>query len=81
MNDKQREIIAKAKYEEARDPKDIMAEFYMSNASKAAAEIQTATAEAREAGLNTITPSVTDEVEEGVVDQLCAAAKIFWWRK
>lgn len=75
LNDKQKEIITKAKYEEARDPKDIMAEFYMSNANKAAAEIQTATAEANEAGLNTITPSVTNEVEEGVVDQLCAAAK------
>ena len=35
LNDSQKETINKAKFEEPREPKDIMAEFFVSNANKA----------------------------------------------
>lgn len=75
LNDKQKEIVNKAKFEEAKEPKDIMAEFFMSNATKAQAEINTSKIDAEKAGINNIKPSVSNDLEnDGTVEAICNAA-------
>ena len=75
LNDAQKEIVNKAKYEQAREPKDIMAEFFMSNANKAQAEINASKNEAEKLGINNIAPSVSNELgDNGVIDAICNAA-------
>lgn len=54
FNDKQKEIIMKAKYEEPRDANEIIVEFYNSQASQAKAEIEKGEEEKAEAGLNNL---------------------------
>lgn len=73
INEKQKEIINKAKYEEPKDPKDIMADFFMSNANKAYEEIEKIKNEQKESGINNITPS-TEEEQDDVFNEICAAA-------
>ena len=73
INEKQKEIINKAKYEEPKDPKDIMADFFMSNANKAYEEIEKIKNEQKESGINNITPS-TEEEQDNVFNEICAAA-------
>ena len=75
LNNVQKEVVNKAKYEEAREPKDIMAEFFMSNANKAQAEISTSKKEAEKLGINNITPSVSNEFgDDGTIDAIYNAA-------
>lgn len=75
LNEAQKEIVNKAKYEEARDPKDIMAEFFMSNANKAQAEINTSKNDAKNSGINNIAPSVSSEFgDDEIIDAICNAA-------
>lgn len=75
LNDAQKEIVNKAKYEQVREPKDIMAEFFMSNANKAQAEINASKNEAEKLGINNIAPSVSNELgDDGVIDAICNAA-------
>ena len=50
FNDKQKETIMKAKYEEPRDANEIIVEFYNSQASQAKAEIEKGEEEKAEAG-------------------------------
>ena len=73
INEKQKEIINKAKYEEPKDPKDIMADFFMSNANKAYEEIEKIKNEQKESGINNITPS-TEKEQDDVFNEICAAA-------
>ena len=73
INEKQKEIINKAKYEEPKDPKDIMADFFLSNANKAYEEIEKIKNEQKESGINNITPS-TEEEQDDVFNEICAAA-------
>lgn len=73
INEKQKEIINKAKYEEPKDPKDIMADFFMSNANKAYEEIEKIKNEQKESGINNITPS-TEEEQDDVFNEIYAAA-------
>ena len=54
FNDKQKETIMKAKYEEPRDANEIIVEFYNSQASQAKAEIEKGEEEKAEAGLNNL---------------------------
>lgn len=54
FNDKQKETIMKAKYEELRDANEIIVEFYNSQASQAKAEIEKGEEEKAEAGLNNL---------------------------
>lgn len=54
FNDKQKETIMKAKYEEPRDANEIIVEFYNSQASQAKAEIEKEEGEKAEAGLNNL---------------------------
>ena len=74
LNDSQKEIINKAKFEEPRDPKDIMAEFFMSNANKANQEIQTSKTDISNAGLDKIPPSNTDLGDSSVENEIYEAA-------
>ena len=73
INEKQKEIVNKAKYEEPRDPKDIMADFFMSNANKAHEEIKKIKNEQTESGITDITPSV-EETKDSTFNEICAAA-------
>lgn len=73
INDKQREVINKAKYEEPRDSKDIVVDFYMSNANKAQEEIEKIKNEQKKAGIDGIAPS-TEEGQDNVFNEICAAA-------
>lgn len=73
INEKQKEIINKAKYEEPKDPKDIMADFFMSNANKAQEEIEKIKNEQKKAGIDGIAPS-TEEGQDDVFNEICAAA-------
>lgn len=75
LNEKQKEIVNKAKFEEAKDPKDIMAEFYMSNANKANEEIEKIKNEHRNNGIDNITPSISNEIgDDKTFDAICNAA-------
>ena len=73
LNDSQKETINKAKFEEPREPKDIMADLFMSNANKAYEEIEKIKNEQKESGINNITPS-TEEEQDDVFNEICAAA-------
>nr|DAJ18494.1 MAG TPA: putative ATP dependent Clp protease [Caudovirales sp. ctnYA4] len=73
INDKQREVINKAKYEEPRDSKDIVVDFYMSNANKAQEEIEKIKNEQKKSGIDGIAPS-TEEGQDDVFNEICAAA-------
>ena len=82
LNNVQKEVVNKAKYEEAREPKDIMAEFFMSNANKAQAEISTSKKEAEKLGINNITPSVSNEFgDDGTIDAIYNAALQAYFKK
>ena len=74
LNDKQKEIINKAKFEDPREPKDIMAEFFISNANKADQEIQAAKDDILKAGLDRIIPSNSDMGDNSVEDEIYKAA-------
>ena len=74
LNDNQKEIINKAKFEDPREPKDIMAEFFVSNANKADQEIQAAKADMLKAGLDKINPSNSDMGDNSVEDEIYKAA-------
>lgn len=74
LNDSQKETINKAKFEEPREPKDIMAEFFVSNANKANQEIQAAKDDILKAGLDKITPSNSDLGDNSVEDEIYKAA-------
>lgn len=54
FNDKQKETIMKAKYEEPRDANEIIVEFYNSQATQAKTEIEKEEGEKAEAGLNNL---------------------------
>lgn len=54
FNDKQKETIMKAKYEEPRDANEIIVEFYNSQATQAKTEIEKEEKEKAEAGLNNL---------------------------
>lgn len=73
MNDKQKEIINKAKYEVPRTPTEIMAEFFMSNANKASEEISKIKAEHEENEITKISPS-TEDLKNSLDEQLINAA-------
>ena len=73
INEKQKEIINKAKYEEPKDPKDIMADFFMSNANKAHEEIEKIKDEQKENGITDIAPS-TEEGQNDIFNEICTAA-------
>ena len=74
LNDSQKETINKAKFEEPREPKDIMAEFFVSNANKANQEIQAAKDDILKAGLDKIIPSNSDLGDNSVEDEIYKAA-------
>ena len=54
FNDKQKETIMRAKYEEPRDANEIIVEFYNSQASQARAEIEKVEEEKTTEGLNNL---------------------------
>ena len=65
FNDKQKETIMKAKYEEPRDANEIIVEFYNSQATQAKTEIEKAEGEKAEAGLNNLSSDgITLEAKE-----------------
>ena len=74
LNDSQKETINKAKFEEPREPKDIMAEFFVSNANKANQEIQAEKDDILKAGLDKIIPSNSDLGDNSVEDEIYKAA-------
>ena len=73
INEKQKEIVNKAKYEEPKDYKDIIVDFFMSNANKAHEEIEKIKDEQKENGITDIAPS-TEEAQNDIFNEICAAA-------
>ena len=73
INEKQKEIVNKAKYEEPKDYKDIIVDFFMSNANKAHEEIEKIKDEQKENGIIDIAPS-TEEGQNDIFNEICAAA-------
>lgn len=74
LNDKQKEIVNNAKYKEPKEPKDIMADFFMSNATKAAAEINAIKTENEKNGINNIAPSNGEIDNDDIVNEICKVA-------
>lgn len=73
FNEEQKKVVDKAKFEEPRDHKDIIVEFYNSNAAKAKAEIGQVETEKKEAGIynivsNTVIGSSQEQLENSVVN-------------
>ena len=73
INEKQKEIVNKAKYEEPKDYKDIIVDFFMSNANKAHEEIEKIKNEQKESGISDIAPS-DEEGQNDVFNEICTAA-------
>ena len=73
INEKQKEIVNKAKYEEPKDYKDIIVDFFMSNANKAHEEIEKIKDEQKENGITDIAPS-TEEGQNDIFNEICTAA-------
>ena len=73
INEKQKEIVNKAKYEEPKDYKDIIVDFFMSNANKAHEEIEKIKEEQKENGITDIAPS-TEEGQNDIFNEICTAA-------
>lgn len=73
INEKQKEIVNKAKYEEPKDYKDIIVDFFMSNANKAHEEIEKIKDEQKENGITDIPPSA-EEGQNDIFNEICAAA-------
>ena len=73
INEKQKEIVNKAKYEEPKDYKDIIVDFFMSNANKAHEEIEKIKDEQKESGITDIAPS-TEEGQNDIFNEICTAA-------
>jgi ATP-dependent Clp protease, proteolytic subunit ClpP len=73
INEKQKEIVNKAKYEEPKDYKDIIVDFFMSNANKAHEEIEKIKNEQKENGITDIAPS-TEEGQNDIFNEICTAA-------
>lgn len=75
LNEKQKEVVNKAKFETPAEPRDIMAEFYMSNANKANEEIRTIKNEQSISGIDKINPSISNEIgDNATFDAVCNAA-------
>lgn len=73
INEKQKEIVNKAKYEEPKDYKDIIVDFFMSNANKAHEEIEKIKNEQKESGISDIAPS-DEEGQNDIFNEICTAA-------
>ena len=73
INEKQKKIVNKAKYEEPKDYKDIIVDFFMSNANKAHEEIEKIKDEQKENGITDIAPS-TEEGQNDIFNEICTAA-------
>lgn len=73
INEKQKEIVNKAKYEEPKDYKDIIVDFFMSNANKAHEEIEKIKDEQKENGITDIAPSA-EEGQNNIFNEICGAA-------
>ena len=73
INEKKKEIVNKAKYEEPKDYKDIIVDFFMSNANKAHEEIEKIKDEQKENGITDIAPS-TEEGQNDIFNEICTAA-------
>ena len=73
INEKQKEIVNKAKYEEPKDYKDIIVDFFMSNANKAHEEIEKIKNEQKESGISDIAPS-DEEGQNDVFNEIYTAA-------
>ena len=73
INEKQKEIVNKAKYEEPKDYKDIIVDFFMSNANKAHEEIEKIKNEQKESGISDIAPS-DEEGQNDVFNEIWTAA-------